>query len=68
MELNQKTISEFQALYKKKTGIDLSDIDAETKALQLLTFTKLVYRPLKKGEIEDEEKNKNIQKRDQKAI
>jgi len=46
--LNQKTISEFQSLYKKKTGIDLPDIDAETKVLELLNFMKLVYKPLKK--------------------
>lgn len=52
--LNQKTISEFQSLYKKKTGIDLPDIDAETKALELLNFMKLVYRPIRK-EIKDGE-------------
>lgn len=53
--LSQKTISEFQSLYKKKTGIKLPDIDAETKALELLNFMKLVFRPLRK-EVKNEEK------------
>lgn len=39
---------------KKKTGIDLPDLEAEVMVLDLLQFMRMVYKPIRKGEMKYE--------------
>lgn len=48
--LLNKTIIEFQTLYFNKVGIRLSEEESEEKALELLTFFKVIYKPIKKDD------------------
>lgn len=45
--LSELTVADFQGLYLRKTGILLSTEEADMKALELLTFMKLIYKPIK---------------------
>ncbi len=47
MNLSDKTVTDFQELYFRKTGQKISDEEANEKALNLLTFMKLIYKPIK---------------------
>jgi len=44
--LSEKAISEFQSLYHKKYGIQLTSEDAKAKALNLLFFLRRIGYPL----------------------
>lgn len=44
--LCQQTITDFKKLYRQKEGVELSEEEAEVKALELLKFMRLVYRQL----------------------
>jgi hypothetical protein len=46
MSLSQKAITDFSSIYAGRYGIDLSDEEAERKAIQLLSLFKLIYRPV----------------------
>lgn len=50
-------IEEFKAIYKRKTGQDISSEDALESATKLLTLVKAVYRPIPKEWLEEYEKN-----------
>jgi len=52
--LSQETILDFQNLYFKKKGINLSIEDADQMAFELLKFMKLIYKPIKKVERQSE--------------
>jgi hypothetical protein len=44
--LSEKRIAEFQALYKKHFGEDLSKEEAYEKGVRLIRMVQLVYRPI----------------------
>lgn len=52
--LCQTTITSFKELYQKKTGINLPDLEAEVMVLDLLQFMRMVYKPIRKGEMKYE--------------
>ena len=43
MTLSPEAVSEFKAIYSKQFGEELSDVEAEQKALSLLRLFKLIY-------------------------
>lgn len=57
MQLSTKAITDFKRIYQKKFGVNLSDIEANEKGVELLTFFKLVYKPIPKNEYERLYKN-----------
>ncbi len=65
MRLSEERIVEFQRIYKKEFGEDISRADAIEKGTNLARLVKLVYKPFKtKEEYEEflkwrEEENKN---------
>ena len=46
MEIPQKDLDEFKAIYKKDYGEDLSDEEAQVIAGRLLSILKVVSQPL----------------------
>lgn len=46
MQLDDKDLESFQALYKKHFNKDISRAEALAKGTQLLTLMKAVYRPM----------------------
>ncbi len=52
MILSDEKIQEFQAIYKKVFGEDLSKAEAYNSAIRLLEHMKVVYRPVTKAEAE----------------
>ncbi|MDD4382966.1 MAG: hypothetical protein PHD49_02400 [Candidatus Shapirobacteria bacterium] len=45
--LSEQTVADFQGLYLRKTGVFLSNEEADMKAIELLTFIKSIYKPIK---------------------
>jgi len=45
--LSDKTVADFKALYLRKEGILLSTIDAEKNLLELMTYVKSIFKPIK---------------------
>ena len=48
--ISQEELEKIKAIYKKKSGNDLSDEDALEMATQLFTLVKAVYSPIPKEE------------------
>lgn len=46
MSLTQESISSFQNVYKNVYGVLLSVDEAESKALEIMNFMKLIYRSM----------------------
>ncbi len=46
----EELVEKYKAIYKRKTGKDLSDQDALEQATKLITLVKAVYRPIPKSE------------------
>jgi hypothetical protein len=44
--ISSEELEKFKAIYKKKSGIDLSDQDALEMATKLFTLVKAVYSPI----------------------
>jgi hypothetical protein len=61
--LSPEAIKSFQNIYKLKFGVGLTDQQADAYGIQLLNFMKLVYRPVKKKEYEDEKNDKRGNKK-----
>ena len=57
--ISQEELEKFKAIYKKKSGIDLSDQDALEKATKLLTLVRAVYRPITKEEYDIVQKRRD---------
>lgn len=52
MGLSQKAIEEYKEAYKKAFGREITDQEAQEKTFELLSFFKLIYKPIpeaKKG-------------------
>jgi hypothetical protein len=45
--ISQEELEKFKAIYKKKSGIDLSDQDALEMATKLFALVKAVYSPMR---------------------
>ena len=45
---NEELVKRYKAIYKKKTGMDLSDEEAFSQAMSLITLVNAVYKPIKK--------------------
>ncbi len=43
----EELVKKYKAIYKKKTGQDLSDEEAFNQAMSLITLVNAVYRPIK---------------------
>lgn len=52
MQLTDKDIESFQALYKKHFNKDISRAEALAKGTQLLTLMKAVYKPMTQEEFD----------------
>jgi len=58
MQVSKETLEKFKAIYKKKTGKDISGQDALESATKLITLVDLIYRPIKKEDLEMLEERK----------
>ena len=58
MELLDKDITKFQALYKSEFGMDISREDAYEKGIKLLRLMSIVYRPMTAKEYERVQKHR----------
>jgi hypothetical protein len=47
LKLSKKTITEFQKLFLKKEGIEISLKESERKVLELIDYVKSIYKPIK---------------------
>ena len=52
MSISDVHIAEFQALYQKRFGREISKEDASVKGAKLLRLMSLVYRPMTQAEFE----------------
>jgi len=48
--LTAQQLQKFKQLYKDRFDIDLSEAEAQEKALQLVGLMKLIYKPMTKSE------------------
>lgn len=48
MRLSRQALDSFKAKYLEYYSISLTDEEAEEKAMQLLQFIKVIYRPIPK--------------------
>lgn len=44
--ISKELLEKYKAIYRKKTGKDISDQDASEQAIKLLTLVKAVYKPM----------------------
>ena len=56
MPITEKDVAKFKELYKKETGKDISDEEALECATSLVEMIKLVYKPIKKSDLDKFEK------------
>lgn len=56
--LSQKAVTNYQAVFKKVHGKDISYDEAQREGLQLLRLFQLVYRPIPK----EKERNEKIKR------
>jgi len=49
MQLSKEAIEEFQKIYKKEFGKEISYKEAYEKGMRLITLMEIVYRPIKKS-------------------
>ena len=52
MNLTEKDLAEFKALYKKHFDIDLEDFEARDKFSKLVRQMEIVYQPITKQQLE----------------
>lgn len=58
--LSQKAITDYQAIFKKVHGKEISHEEAQRQGLRLLRLLQLVYRPIPKSlDINEDNKNKH---------
>ena len=55
--LSKQAIFEYQAIYKKQFGKEISLEDAQEQATKLLRLFKLIYQPISKKWITNKNKN-----------
>lgn len=55
--VSDKALQEYKAIYKEEFGEDISDEEALSQAVNLLTFMNSVYRPIKKEWLVEFDKN-----------
>lgn len=53
MDITEKDIAEFQALYKKRFNIDLEYQEAYKKLTMLVRQMQIVYQPITKKQYQD---------------
>lgn len=58
MQLSDKAIIDFKKVYQKKFGVNLTDIEANEKGVELLEFFKLIYKPIPRTQYEYFKKTK----------
>lgn len=52
MQLSSEQISQFQLLYKKRFGEEISREDAIEKGMKLVNLIELTYKPTNENELE----------------
>lgn len=52
MSISEKHIKEYQALYKKEFGRDVSYNEADKQLSNLVNLLKIIYKPIKKKDFE----------------
>ncbi len=60
--LSKKAITEYQAIYKKEFGVELSDQQAQEQGMKVLRFFRLIYQPIPKRWIKSNVKAKGTAK------
>lgn len=50
--LSKEDVEKFRKIYRKNFGKEISYQDAYDSAIKLITLVKLVYRPIKKSDLE----------------
>jgi len=53
MNITDKDITEFQALYKARFGKDIDRTEARDKLLKLVRQMEIVYQPITKKQVKD---------------
>jgi len=53
MQLSKKAIEEFNEIYKKEFGEEISDQEAYEEASNLIKLFKIIYRPIPKDKIKE---------------
>lgn len=56
MPITKEDAARFKELYKKETGEDISDEEALECATSLVEMIKLIYKPIKKSDLDKLEK------------
>lgn len=51
--ISEQAIKDFQAIWKKQFGEEISDEKATEEALNFLRFLDIIYRPVRKQWVED---------------
>lgn len=52
MQLSKKAIEDFKKIHLKKSGVFLTDAEANRLGIQLLEFFRLIYKPIPKKDYE----------------
>lgn len=56
--LSDKAIKEFQGLYKKRFGKEISREEAYEQGVKLIRLTELIYKPMTKQEYDELQKRR----------
>lgn len=56
MPITEEDVKKFKELYKKETGKDISDEEALDSATSLVEMIRLIYKPIKKSDLDKLEK------------
>ena len=59
--ISDKALQEFEEIWEKEIGIEISDESMMEEATQLLTFFDAVRRPIRKDWLDDNDNGKNRQ-------
>ena len=51
MQISNNNLEEFREIYKKNFGKEISKAEALDSATKLLTLMKIIYRPIKKSDL-----------------
>jgi hypothetical protein len=57
--ISEEALQEFMQLYQEEYGVELDKKTATDLAVNLLTFFKTIYRPIKKEWLNEYKKNNN---------
>ena len=62
MQLTEEQITQFQKLYKKHFGEDISKEQAHEEGIKLKHLMQLIYKPMTKAEYEEVQRRRRMEK------